>query len=125
MKPLHAIIIFCLTVQCSGYNKQAKVGFENKELNFNSLHRGEKFKGEFIFYNSGNAPLVIEDVTADCGCNSISFTQEEIHEKAYGKITVIYDSESDKGDVVKTITVRSNTIPKINVLYIKGNVLDR
>ena len=123
MKYFFLLLFIILFSSCNHKTKQASILFSNKELDFNTLIQGEEYEGEFIFLNTGDKPLYIEDVKADCGCSSLSFPENGIKPGDKGKIFLKYKSDSDVGNTTKVIVVKSNTTPKINTLYLVGNVV--
>lgn len=77
---------------------------------------------DFTVNNTGNAPLVIQNVVASCGCTTPEWTREPIQPGATGKITAIYDPKDRPGQFNKTLTVYTNLDPNTIVLTIKGEV---
>ncbi len=84
--------------------------------------RNDAGKCEFKFTNTGDEPLIITGVRADCGCTTPNYTQEPILPGASGKISVQYDN-SRVGYFNKGITVNTNSNPNTLRLTIKGNVV--
>jgi hypothetical protein len=80
---------------------------------------------DFMVTNTGNAPLVIQNIVASCGCTTPEWTREPIQPGAKGKITAIYDPAGRPGQFSKTLSVYSNSDPNILVLTIKGEVVAR
>jgi hypothetical protein len=80
---------------------------------------------DFIVTNSGNAPLVIQNIVASCGCTTPEWTREPIPAGGKGKITTIYDPQSRPGQFDKTLSVYTNSKPEIVVLRIFGEVIAR
>jgi hypothetical protein len=78
---------------------------------------------DFILSNTGNAPLVIQNIVASCGCTTPDWTKDPIQPGAKGKITAIYDPAGRPGQFNKTLSVYTNSVPNIVVLSIKGEVL--
>ncbi len=87
-----------------------------------SQPRNQEGKCEFKFTNTGDEPLIITGVRADCGCTTPNYTQEPILPGESGKITVQYDN-SRVGYFSKGITVTTNANPASLRLTIKGNVV--
>jgi hypothetical protein len=93
-------------------------------------HDFGKFKEEagrqtydFVVSNSGNQPLVIQNIVASCGCTIPDWTKSPIPPKGTGKITAIYDPSNRPGPFNKTLSVYTNSKPEITVLVIKGEVI--
>jgi hypothetical protein len=79
----------------------------------------------FIVTNTGNQPLVIQKVTASCGCTTPEWTRQPIAPGGQGKVTAIYDPANRPGVFDKTLTVYTNTKPASTTLTIKGEVTPR
>lgn len=95
-------------------------------------HDFGKFKEEagrqtfdFIVNNTGNSPLVIQNIVASCGCTTPEWTRQPIPAGGKGKITAIYDPKDRPGPFNKTLSVYSNSKPEVVILVIKGEVLPR
>jgi len=80
---------------------------------------------DFIVTNTGNQPLVIQNVVASCGCTTPEWTRQPIPAGAKGKVTAIYDPKDRPGPFNKTLSVYTNTKPEVTVLVIKGEVTAR
>lgn len=80
-------------------------------------------KFDFLVTNTGNAPLVIQNIVASCGCTTPEWTKEPIPAGGRGKITAIYDPLNRPGQFNKTLSVYTNSKPEIVVLGIKGEVV--
>ncbi|WP_314942693.1 DUF1573 domain-containing protein [Porphyromonas endodontalis] len=76
----------------------------------------------FSFTNTGNAPLVITNATADCGCTTPSYTRETVEPGAKGEVRVSYNPEGRPGTFVKKVRIYSNAGELPKELVIKGNV---
>lgn len=77
----------------------------------------------FTFKNIGNAPLVINQAVASCGCAVPSYTKTPIAPGAKGEIKVKYDGTGKfPGHFKKTITVRTNGTTEMTRLYIEGDM---
>ena len=80
-------------------------------------------KYDFVVMNTGNQPLVIQNIVASCGCTTPEWTKGPIPPKGTGKITAIYDPRDRPGHFNKTLSVYTNSKPEIVVLVIKGEVI--
>lgn len=97
-----------------------------------SEHDFGKFKEEagrqtydFEVVNKGDAPLVIQNIAASCGCTTPDWTKSPIPPKGKGFIKAIYDPANRPGIFNKTLTVYTNSKPEVVVLVIKGEVIPR
>ncbi len=79
----------------------------------------------FTVTNTGNKPLIIQDVQASCGCTTPEKPEAPIAPGKSDDIKVKFrpNSKSVEGKPVeKTITITANTPDKISVVKIKGIV---
>jgi len=97
-----------------------------------SEHDFGKFKEEagrqafdFVVLNTGNQPLVIQNIEASCGCTTPEWTKSPIPPKGTGTIKAIYDPVNRPGPFNKTLSVYTNSKPEVTVLVIKGEVVPR
>jgi hypothetical protein len=79
----------------------------------------------FEVKNTGNQPLVIQNIQASCGCTTPEWTKNPIPPNGKGVITAIYDPQNRPGVFNKTLTVYTNSKPEVTVLVIKGEVTPR
>lgn len=96
--------------------------FEETEYNFGNVKEGKLVEHTFKFKNVGEAPLIIQNASASCGCTVPSYSKEPIPVGGTGEIQVKFDSKSRVGVQNKTITITANTKPAISTIKIKGTV---
>jgi hypothetical protein len=77
----------------------------------------------FEFTNTGDAPLIISNVTSSCGCTIPKKPDGPILPGKTGQIEVKYDTNR-VNPIRKTITVISNADTPTIALKIKGEVID-
>lgn len=104
--------------------KAAEIKFETLTHDFGTIPASEPVKCVFAFTNTGDAPLVIHQAIATCGCTIPSYSKDPIKPGEKGQIEVTYNGKAGGiGRFMKGITVRSNakTHPTIR-LTIEGEV---
>lgn len=101
---------------------QGVLKFQDDKHDFGMIDEGVQAVEEFTFTNTGNAPIILSDVRASCGCTTPSWTKEPIAPGAKGSIKASYNSEGRPGAFNKSITITSNASEPSKVLYIKGVV---
>lgn len=78
---------------------------------------------EFTVTNTGDKPLIIQDVSASCGCTTPKKPDGPI---APGKSDVIevtfHPKPGQVNEITKTVTVTANTMDKIHTLEIRAFV---
>jgi hypothetical protein len=124
MKKLIAIAIFLVMGAGTAVAQNvAKMEFESETLDFGEIKKNSDGVRVFKFKNTGNAPLVIENVTSSCGCTIPKKPEEPILPGETGEIQVKYDTKR-VGPIRKTVTVYSNAEVPTKALKIKGKVLE-
>jgi hypothetical protein len=83
---------------------------------------GGILKCEFTLTNTGENPLVINKVTASCGCTASEWTKEPVNTGKQGFVKVSFDPKGRKGEFTKSLTVFTNGNPSSIRLKIKGNI---
>ncbi len=77
----------------------------------------------FRVTNTGKKPLIIEKVSASCGCTTPSKPEKPIAPGKSDEIVVVFHpKEMQLGQQNKTVTVMANTDPKMEVLSISAMV---
>ncbi len=99
--------------------------FEQTEYDFGNIKEGEVVRHIFEFINVGEAPLIIQNATASCGCTVPSFSKEPIPVGGKGQIQVEFNSSGKPMQQNPIITITANTNPSISRLSIKGYVEPR
>ena len=90
--------------------KAAEIKFDSISHDFGSFSEKDPIvKCTFTFTNVGNAPLIIHQAIASCGCTIPSYTKDPIKPGEKGAIEVTYNGKGKfPGKFRKTITVRTN-----------------
>ena len=124
MKKLSIVFIMCLvSMTIKSQYSITTLKFSETQHDF-GVFREEAGRQTFNFIvtNIGNQPLVIQKVTASCGCTTPEWTRHPISPGGQGKVTAIYDPANRPGVFDKTLTVYTNTMPASTTLTIKGEV---
>lgn len=99
------------------------IAFAEKSYDFGTVkEEAGKITHEFTFKNSGDAPLVIQNVVASCGCTVPTWSKEPIAPGATGVISVTYTTTGRPNAFTKNITVANNSAENPVILVIKGVV---
>ncbi len=124
MKKLIAITVFVLAGFATAQaQKTAKMEFKSETVDYGEIKKGSDGVRVFEFTNTGDAPLVIEDVKSSCGCTVPKKPENPILPGETGQIEVKYDT-NHVGPIRKTITVYSNSDEPVKALKIKGTVIE-
>ncbi len=80
----------------------------------------------FTFTNIGDAPLVIHQAIASCGCTDPQYTKEPIMPGKKGTVKVTYNGVGKAtGHFRKSITLRTNAKTEMIRLYIEGDMTEK
>ena len=102
--------------------KQAEIKFDTLRHDFGTFSEKDSEQHcTFQFTNVGNAPLVINQAFASCGCTVPTYTKDPIQPGDTGRIDVTYNGRGKfPGHFAKTITIRSNAKTEIIRLTVEG-----
>ncbi len=122
--------IFLVTISgisCSSGSGRSKGGdaviaFDTLGHDFGEVHFGADAEFEFVFTNSGTAPLILTHVKSTCGCTVPEWSAEPVKARKQGSIRVVYDTHR-MGTFTKSIFVYSNAANGAQYLSIKGKVI--
>ena len=132
MKKLFALLVLFLSLasvsaQNKGSQKKPDIYFTESTFDFGQIENNTLAKHDFVFFNSGTAPLLLKDVKASCGCTVPLWPRQPIKPGEIAKISVTFDPKDETGKIFnKTIKVTTNIKDgdhdKMVVIYIKGKV---
>jgi hypothetical protein len=105
-------------------NDSTEMIFNETDHNFGTITYQGNGTFEFVFKNTGKAPLIIKHVQSTCGCTTPDWSKDPIAPKEKGKVTVRYDTER-VGPFIKTIKVYSNAKNSPIDLVIRGEVKEK
>ena len=105
-----------------GLIKKAEITFDKTIINYGTIDKGANGVRDFVFTNTGNAPLIISNVKSTCGCTIPKKPEKPILPGESNKIQVKYDTKRI-GFIRKSISVTSNASNPSVVLKITGQVI--
>lgn len=96
----------------------------NKTTNdFGSFPETKVMECVFSFTNTGDEPLVIQQVITTCGCTVAEYTKTPVQPGKQGSVRVKYNGKGkNTGKFKKAITVRSNAQNGFTRIYITGDM---
>lgn len=96
--------------------------FSEMEYDFGNISEGKVVEHVFNFTNNGQAPLVISNITASCGCTSPDWTKTPVQPGQQGFVKVVFNSAAKSGAQAPTVTIQANTNPTVTRLRMTGSV---
>lgn len=118
-------VLFLLTVSGGlAMAQKADIKFDKTTHNFGTFSVKEPVqKCVFTFTNVGDAPLIINQAVASCGCTVPTYTKKPVAPGQTGTISVSYNGKGAfPGHFKKTVTVRTNGKTEMIRLYIEGTM---
>jgi hypothetical protein len=117
------VVLFAIGVNYLHAQDAPTFSFETTTHDFGKVEEtGGPVSFTFNFKNTGNAPLVIQNVQPSCGCTTPDWTREPIQPGKMGFIKAEYNPMNRPGAFNKSLTVTANTNPAISRLFIQGTV---
>ena len=102
-----------------------KFEFAEMDYDFGTINEGEVVEHIFKFTNTGEAPLVIQNASASCGCTVPNWPKEPVAVGESSEIQVRFNSTNKTGIQNKTIRITANTNPATTTLRIQSDVLPK
>lgn len=96
--------------------------FSEMEYDFGAINEGKVVEHVFKFTNNGQAPLVISNITASCGCTSPDWSKAPVKPGEEGFVKVVFNSAAKSGAQAPTVSIQANTNPTVTRLRLKGTV---
>jgi hypothetical protein len=123
MKKVFFVLASALVLGTASAAAQAVITFKQTTHNFGKFAEDKEQAYEFVYTNTGDKPLVIEQTVASCGCTVPTYTQEPVAPGKTGKIKVVYNGRGKfPGHFQKSISVRSNASNSLERIYIEGDM---
>lgn len=114
--------IYAQTDSTKKNKDQPVISFESDMHDFGTIKKGEIINYDYKFTNTGNQPLIIENVTTGCDCTTPDWSKVPVNIGESATIHITYKSEEEGGDQAKEITVYSNSNTPVKVLRFTGYV---
>ncbi len=126
MKKFLFMLVALVSFSVCTMAQKAAIKFDKTTHNYGTFSEDDPVqKCTFTFTNTGDAPLVINQAVASCGCTVAKYTKTPVKPGETGTISVSYNGEGKfPGHFKKTITVRTNGTPEMVRLYIEGDMTE-
>lgn len=92
-----------------------RISFAEPNYDFGRVDSGEIVKHDFVFTNTGDHLLVVQDVRPGCGCTAVGGWDKQVEPGQTGHISIQFNSSGYSGTVHKTVTVLCNETNRPNV----------
>lgn len=124
MKKILMLAVMMIAIATSAIaQKQAQIKFDKTTWNFGTFPETAIQSCVFTFKNEGDAPLIINQAVASCGCTVPTYTKKPVMPGEKGELKVTYNGKGKfEGHFKKSITVRTNGTPEVVRLYVEGDM---
>jgi hypothetical protein len=123
---VHSLILIGLmsfTTMTYAQDGTNTIAFDKTTHDFGSIdQKGGSQTHDFEFTNTGTEPIIIQNVSASCGCTTPGWTREPVPPGGRGFVKATY-APSGVMPFDKTLTVYSNAKPSTVILHIRGRVV--
>jgi hypothetical protein len=102
--------------------KKSELTLSVENYDFGNVKRDSIYRGNVIITNTGNAPLIIENINPDCGCTSVNVSKDTILSKDTCLLTFMYKTHNKRGYQENFISIIANTDSLVHILQINANV---
>lgn len=120
-------IAMTVALTAHGENKKApEIKFDTVEHDFGNIKEADgPVSYTFEYLNEGNAPLVVQAVSVNCGCTTKQYTKKPVAPGKRGAVTLSFSPRGYKGAFTKSATVTTNVKGKNKKVTLKftGNVI--
>jgi hypothetical protein len=120
------LLLVCLSgllLPLSSQTVEPKISFDTQEHDFGKFKEADgKMTYKFEFVNTGGSDLIVQNVTASCGCTAPRWTREPVPPGGKGFVAATYNPAGRPGSFRKYVTVISNSNPGSVRLTIIGEV---
>ena len=123
MKYIFTLLFALFVMVTGGASAQAVIAFQKTTHDFGHFSEEKPVSYKFVFENTGNEPLVIQQAISSCGCTVANFTKSPIKPGEKGEINVTYNGKGKMpGRFKKVITIRTNASNSLARIYITGEM---
>ena len=127
-------LLFAVAIAFMAFSVQAQdekeadgpvITFEESSKDFGDIKQGDKVAHTFKLENTGNAPLIISNVAATCGCTVPNWPKEPIAPGKTAQIKVSFNSAGKMGKQNSVVRIYSNATEPIEKVSMISNVLPK
>lgn len=99
-----------------------EISFKNKKLNLGKVLTEKQTKAKLVFENTGDEPLVLDEIIFSCDCLDVDWPDEPISPGKTGVIKVRFAPDNRMGRLQKSLHVMSNAINSYEEVVVFANI---
>lgn len=89
---------------------------------FGTVKDHEVVAYEFAFTNTGKTPLIISSAAGSCGCTVADYPHDPILPGQAASLKVTFNAAGKQGHQEKSVSLHTNTLRNLHMLYIQAEV---
>jgi hypothetical protein len=120
---LFSYFVLALTFQVQAQESGPVINILGNSKDFGDIPQGQNVEHIFLLRNAGTQPLIIGNVSANCGCIVPSWTKDPVAPGKYAEIKVNFNSAGKVGKQKSEVRIYSNASEPIEKVYLISNVL--
>jgi len=102
--------------------RKPMMSFTDTLHDFGAINENDKVEYDFAFTNTGKTPLIISNASGSCGCTVPDYPHDPIAPGKSGVMKVTFNSAGKVGHQEKSVTIHTNSLRGIHMLYIKADI---
>lgn len=106
--PLRALLTTLLFIIFAFANAQPKLTVDKASVDAGVIYSGDVYQVKWKIKNTGNAPLIIENVHTSCGCTSVKNPKTTLAPGESDNVEIKFNSAGFRGKVSKQVEITSN-----------------
>lgn len=106
----------------SSSDEYPDIEFEDNNYDFGEIEEGDVVEHEFVFTNTGDAPLKVMQAKPTCGCTVPDWDKHDIEPGEKGSMMVKFNSQGRPGKQNKSVRLTTNTKKGNEVLRFSATV---
>lgn len=109
MKHIFVLLIFILN-SAFGFAQNAEFTFLSPTTHqWDKVNEGVQLEHYFVFKNSGDLPLIIDDALVSCSCTKVNFPKNPVLPQQKDSILVSFDTNQKYYKQDRVIRLKANT----------------
>ena len=117
-----SLLIMVVLISCKQEIEKPKLFSHNHHIDIGKINFDSTYLINFKIFNKGNAILIVDTITASCGCTIPTLAKKNIEPEDSAIIVATY-KPVDTGLFDKKLIVKSNTDSSFTVLSFHGQAI--
>ncbi len=121
-KIAYLLILLVIAIPSLSSNDRAVLEVSPTKYELGNMKKDEIRSMQFICTNTGNAPLILYNVSVSCGCVTTEWEKKPILAGESPTINVYFNPKTKHGVTINSIYIQSNACNDLEIVRIYSNV---